>query len=186
VSRLCERDDFPELIQATANGTGIDPAIVEKDYYVTEALRIIAKCFGDLVLFKGGTSLSKGWKLIERFSEDIDLYVQPDDSSSRATARRLKEIANTVAQHPALRADETRKKSVPGGRTEYFSYEARAGAVPGIDAVVMLEAGIQSGDYPWRFSCRRECRGGGDSPRLAPPPAGSLWRCCTPRRRGTD
>jgi predicted nucleotidyltransferase component of viral defense system len=93
VIRLCERGDFPELLSTVARQLGINPAIVEKDYYVTEALRIIARDFGELVLFKGGTSLSKGWKLIERFSEDIDLYVREDCSSGRATERRLKAIA---------------------------------------------------------------------------------------------
>src|SRR5437879_2949536 len=119
MNRLCERDDFPDLIEEVARGLGISPAIVEKDYYVTEALRVIAERFGDVVLFKGGTSLSKGWKLIERISEDIDLYVQPDTSSSRATDRRLKRIVETVGAHPRLTRDEPRKKVIGGfGRTE--------------------------------------------------------------------
>jgi hypothetical protein len=52
-------------------------AFIEKDYYVTEALRVIANVAGDKVIFKGGTSLSKGWSLIDRFSEDIDLFLDP-------------------------------------------------------------------------------------------------------------
>lgn len=122
---------------------------MEKDYYVTEALRIIASSFGDVVLFKGGTSLSKGWKLIERFSEDIDLYVQEDTFTSRATDRRLKAIAQAICDHPRLTPDDRRKKVIGGlGRTDYFLYPAQSGIVDGIDAAVMLEAGIQSGDYP--------------------------------------
>jgi hypothetical protein len=148
VTRLCEREDFPALLEAAANRLGMNPAIVEKDYYVTEALRIIAERFGHLVLFKGGTSLSKGWKLIERFSEDIDLYVQPDHSSSRATDRRLKEIVSAVARHPALIREEERKRSVSLGRTEYFLYSLKTGGLPSLDSAVMLEAGVQSGDYP--------------------------------------
>ena len=54
-----------------ACGRGLRPAVIEKDYYVTEALRIISVTAGDKVIFKGGTSLSKGWTLIQRFSEDI-------------------------------------------------------------------------------------------------------------------
>ena len=56
---------------------GLRPAIIEKDYYVTESLRVIAQTAGDKVIFKGGTSLSKGWNLIQRFSEDIDLFLDP-------------------------------------------------------------------------------------------------------------
>jgi hypothetical protein len=148
VTRLFERDDFAELVELAAGELGISPGIVEKDYYVTEALRIIAEHFGDRVLFKGGTSLSKGWKLIERFSEDIDLYVPEDRSSSRATGRRLKAIAAAIAEHPALARDETRAKVVSLGRTEYFAYSARAAALPGVEATVMLEAGVQSGEFP--------------------------------------
>jgi len=148
MTRLCERKDFPDLLSTVADNLGINPGIVEKDYYVTEALRIIARDFGELVLFKGGTSLSKGWKLIERFSEDIDLYVQADATSTRATERRLKAIARAVSEHPALRRDEARKQGGTHSRTEYFDYDARLGAIPGIQSAIMLESGVQSGDYP--------------------------------------
>lgn len=148
MTRLCERPDFPELLSLVAGNLDVNAAIVEKDYYVTEALRIIAGSFGDLVLFKGGTSLSKGWKLIERFSEDIDLYVQEDTTSGRATERRLKAIAGAVAAHPALRRNEGKKRGGTHSRVEFYEYEARLGATPGLGAEVMLEAGVQSGDYP--------------------------------------
>jgi len=47
---------------------------VEKDWWVVQTLRVIFETdVGEHLLFKGGTSLSKGWGLIERFSEDIDL-----------------------------------------------------------------------------------------------------------------
>jgi hypothetical protein len=50
---------------------GISPAAVEKDYWVSEALRALASGYGDDFVFKGGTSLSKGYRIIELFSEDI-------------------------------------------------------------------------------------------------------------------
>ncbi len=78
--RLHEHPDFEQAILRAAEhfrAQGLRPAIIEKDYYVTEALRIIAATSGDNVIFKGGTSLSKGWNLIERFSEDIDLFLDP-------------------------------------------------------------------------------------------------------------
>lgn len=54
--------------------TGLPPQAVEKDWWVVQTLRLVfqMECAGHLV-FKGGTSLSKAWGLIERFSEDIDL-----------------------------------------------------------------------------------------------------------------
>ena len=58
---LYERDDFAELVEGAAEFHAIqNPAIIEKDYYVTEALRLIGQRYGDQILFKGGTSLSKG------------------------------------------------------------------------------------------------------------------------------
>jgi Nucleotidyl transferase AbiEii toxin, Type IV TA system len=75
--RLFEHPDFDQAILQTAERFQLRPAIIEKDYYVTEALRIIAAAAGDKVIFKGGTSLSKGWNLIQRFSEDIDIFLDP-------------------------------------------------------------------------------------------------------------
>ena len=54
----------------------INPALVEKDYWISWALRAIFKSeIGKDVVFKGGTSLSKCYSMIERFSEDVDLVV---------------------------------------------------------------------------------------------------------------
>src|ERR1035438_5851697 len=78
--KLFEHPEFEQAIVRAAEhfrGQGLRAAIIEKDYYVTEALRIISLNAGDKVIFKGGTSLSKGWNLIQRFSEDIDLFLDP-------------------------------------------------------------------------------------------------------------
>jgi len=56
--------------------TGIFPQIIEKDLWVTTILQLVFSLpFADKLVFKGGTSLSKVWNLIQRFSEDIDLTV---------------------------------------------------------------------------------------------------------------
>jgi hypothetical protein len=76
--RLHEHPDFRDaLIAAGAHfsARGISAHLIEKDYYVTEALRLISAGRNHQVIFKGGTSLSKGWQLIDRFSEDIDLFL---------------------------------------------------------------------------------------------------------------
>lgn len=64
------------VFQAISTQTGIPAFAVEKDWWVTRTLAVIfqTKIAGHLV-FKGGTSLSKAWKLIHRFSEDIDLAI---------------------------------------------------------------------------------------------------------------
>jgi predicted nucleotidyltransferase component of viral defense system len=56
----------------------IPPAFLEKDWYTQHILEIMAECRSDRfqLVFGGGTSLSKGYQLIKRFSEDIDFKVQ--------------------------------------------------------------------------------------------------------------
>ena len=78
--KLFEHPDFEQAIIRAADHfrpRGLREAIIEKDYYVTEALRIIEQEAGGKVIFKGGTSLSKGWNLIQRFSEDVDIFLDP-------------------------------------------------------------------------------------------------------------
>jgi predicted nucleotidyltransferase component of viral defense system len=69
--------DRSDLFAETAARKGMTPAIVEKDFWVCWTL---GRLFADpvlsrLLMFKGGTSLSKVFHLIERFSEDIDLIL---------------------------------------------------------------------------------------------------------------
>ena len=58
--------------------TGMSLKAIEKDWWVTLVLKVLfALPMQEHFIFKGGTSLSKGWKLIERFSEDIDIALAP-------------------------------------------------------------------------------------------------------------
>lgn len=66
------KESFERLIRIVSDYYSIDPALVEKDYYVTLLLKELTARVPNL-LFKGGTSLSKCHKIIDRFSEDIDL-----------------------------------------------------------------------------------------------------------------
>lgn len=71
-----ERDDFKNLLEALSSEIKIDPQLIEKDYWIMHALWGLNSLGFDYEL-KGGTSLSKGWECIERFSEDIDIYIHP-------------------------------------------------------------------------------------------------------------
>jgi hypothetical protein len=58
------------------NKVGLPPKAIEKDWWVTMTLRALFQCgCAKHIVFKGGTSLSKAWNLIERFSEDIDIAI---------------------------------------------------------------------------------------------------------------
>ena len=69
--KLFEHADFEQAIIRAAEhfrSRGLRESIIEKDYFVTEALRIIEREAGDKVSFKGGTSLSNGWNLTRNTS----------------------------------------------------------------------------------------------------------------------
>lgn len=69
-------EDRLVVLQQAGTISGINENALEKDWWVTVVLRAIFQTrVAEHLLFKGGTSLSKSWKLIERFSEDIDLSI---------------------------------------------------------------------------------------------------------------
>lgn len=81
---------FGDLILRVSSESGIDAAIVEKDYYVSLLLSAIRETVPDII-FKGGTSLSKCYHVIDRFSEDIDLSISESVKPAEGQRRKLKE-----------------------------------------------------------------------------------------------
>lgn len=80
---------FEQIILQISDNTGIRPDIVEKDYFVTILLKDLTVALPHLV-FKGGTSLSKCYKAINRFSEDIDISLE-ENCSSQSQRQKVKE-----------------------------------------------------------------------------------------------
>jgi len=87
-----EPEVFEQVLAATAAHMGLlDVGIVEKDYYVTLFLKRVSERLPN-VIFKGGTSLSKCHRAIQRFSEDIDLSVETEAARlSEGPRKRLKQ-----------------------------------------------------------------------------------------------
>ncbi|SFJ03626.1 Nucleotidyl transferase AbiEii toxin, Type IV TA system [Kaistella treverensis] len=76
-------------INQIAEEKGISPFAVEKDWWVTQTLSIIFEMEeAPYLVFKGGTSLSKSWNLIQRFSEDIDLAIDREFLGFSETPKR--------------------------------------------------------------------------------------------------
>jgi hypothetical protein len=66
-----------EILNQATEMTGLPAIAIEKDWWVTLCLNAsFSLPYSEHIVFKGGTSLSKGWDLIERFSEDIDLAIE--------------------------------------------------------------------------------------------------------------
>jgi predicted nucleotidyltransferase component of viral defense system len=87
----------------TAKKMGLPAAAIEKDWWVTRTLELVfGSSLSPFIVFKGGTSLSKAWGLIDRFSEDIDLALdrkffnitQPDHELTSSQVRKLRRLSS--------------------------------------------------------------------------------------------
>jgi hypothetical protein len=78
--------EFAELIRIVMHEKHIDPALVEKDYWIMHSLYGLQQ-LGLTFQLKGGTSLSKGFTCIDRFSEDIDILIEPPPERDVKTGR---------------------------------------------------------------------------------------------------
>ncbi|NDV17802.1 hypothetical protein GO013_00015 [Pseudodesulfovibrio sp. JC047] len=112
-----------DAITATSQALGIRDLYVEKDYWVTLALlRLANSDLSEEIVFKGGTSLSKAHKIIERFSEDLDLALIPEKGrSNNQTKQKLRSITNTAGQDLTEDTENSRKYSK--SRKIYFEYD---------------------------------------------------------------
>lgn len=118
-----DRETFRDLILQVADKNGRTPMVVEKDYYVTLILRLLAEKLEQCV-FKGGTSLSKGFHVIDRFSEDIDITFDEHIGESRRKKLKnvvLKGISDELGM-PIANLDDT--QSDRDYNAYLFSYES--------------------------------------------------------------
>lgn len=91
------KEVFKELITATASNLGLEYFQVEKDYYVSLFLKELTKHKPSItIVFKGGTSLSKCYSIIDRFSEDTDIAVQ--FNTDKVTSGEKKQLKNTILE----------------------------------------------------------------------------------------
>lgn len=151
--RLSEHPDFAAFLTAAAADFGLPETFVEKDYWITEILRTIATTLRERAIFKGGTSLSKGWNLLDRFSEDIDLFVdpaaEPPLGSKRAIDRMMKQLNRDVSAIAGLEFVPVESRTIGGrGRIDTFRYDSHFPPLEGFPTTVRLEPGIQSGKQP--------------------------------------
>lgn len=116
-------EDFRDAIQATAEKLKIRDIFVEKDYWVTFVLKELSKSdLKDDVVFKGGTSLSKAFDIIDRFSEDIDLVLLgKEELSGNQIKNKLKKIEKALMVSP-LTEDSDYKHS-KGSKIRKTGYE---------------------------------------------------------------
>ena len=143
------RDDsetFDALRDGAAERFAIDSGAIEKEYWALEVLRAATAPLDgvDEFVFKGGTSLSKAYGIIERFSEDIDLLV-----TTTATGKALKRILRTVAERTStnLGIKHERAHEGKGFLNARYTYPARR-EVEFLSPGVLLEMGSRGGPLP--------------------------------------
>lgn len=133
---------FEFVVTAVANACGKPVPFVAKDYYVTLVLRETLARDSQLV-FKGGTSLSKCYGIIKRFSEDIDLGIE-EDHASEGQRKRIKLAVKTAVESLGLsiaNLDQTRSKR------EFNRYEIPLPAVcagSAVDGTLYVETAVMT------------------------------------------
>lgn len=146
-----DRSDAKTLLATLATEKGYEAAIVEKDYWVMHCLWGLQQN-GLRFEMKGGTSLSKGWGVIDRFSEDIDIRFDPpqglnlkSDDEKHVKARRAfyDELAGKIAI-PGIEVERNVKfddeKAQNGGIS--LKYKSHFEPLPGLKTEVLLEVGF--------------------------------------------
>jgi hypothetical protein len=181
---LSSRERF-ELLDAASQQRGIAPSILEKDYWVCKTLDVLFSLpgLGEHLVFKGGTSLSKVYRLIDRFSEDVDVSFHreflgfgdehdPEAANGKEQARRIEALQQACKDCiresllPALRSEMTTRLGGDEGwsmeidaedaQTILFHFpQAGAPSLAYIAPSVRIELGARSDHWPKE---RREIR----------------------------
>jgi predicted nucleotidyltransferase component of viral defense system len=94
---LHDMADVKELFLIIADEKKIEPYLVEKDYWIMHALWGLQQQRYIFEL-KGGTSLSKGFKIIDRFSEDIDIQIHPNPEIKLPTGKNHDKDAHVASR----------------------------------------------------------------------------------------
>jgi len=158
------------VIEQLVNKMGLPAQAIEKDLWVTTILQLIFSLpFADKLVFKGGTSLSKVWNVIERFSEDIDMAIDRElfDLEDNLTVKQIKilrkksslfvketisselqkalekyDLQNLCSIEP--QPDGEGDKTYPEPRKIFIRYQSLFSSIPYVKAEIVLEIGARS------------------------------------------
>jgi len=144
---------FTQLLNFAANTLNIRPEFIEKDYWLTYVLQRMAKSQNtEKVVFKGGTSLSKAYRLTNRFSEDIDIAVINADTFS---GNQLKMLIKRLVKDMAFDLEEkvVQGFTTKGSRFYKAVYQYQNLVSPTLSAVktgqLLVEINTYANPYPY-------------------------------------
>ena len=144
---------FAQLLNFAANTLNIRPEFIEKDYWITRALqRMSQNINAEKVVFKGGTSLSKAYRLTNRFSEDIDVAVIDADSFS---GNQLKTFIKRLAKDMLADLNELVVPNVTSKGSRFYKAIYQYPNLVGLTASAMkagqilIEINTYANPYPY-------------------------------------
>jgi hypothetical protein len=156
---LHNHPQFADLIRIVAEEKSIDPALVEKDYWIMHCLYGLQK-LGLIFALKGGTSLSKGHQIINRFSEDIDILIEPfpkqdvktgKNQNSPAQIKTRKDFYDRLVQEIKIDGIPTVERDAAFDDTPNYrgagirlNYDSVTEALDGLREGVLLEVGFDT------------------------------------------
>ena len=160
-SYLHDHPEFEDLIRIVSENLSLDPFLVEKDYWIMHCLYGLNE-LGLTFELKGGTSLSKGFKIIDRFSEDIDIRIDPEcapfDVFCGKNHNKAAHIASRKAFYDWLAIDKLKIDGIIEVNRDFgfddaryyrsggirLIYDNKFDVLKGIKSGILLEAGFDT------------------------------------------
>lgn len=158
-SYLHDRKDFSDLLRLLEKETGILAYLIEKDYWIMHVLYGLTKMGLEFEL-KGGTSLSKGYQFIQRFSEDIDIHIHPPKELAVNTnpkktkpnqIKSRKEYYDWLAENINIDGIVSIERDTAFDDKKYYrsggirlQYESQTDYVDGVKEGILLEVGFDT------------------------------------------
>jgi predicted nucleotidyltransferase component of viral defense system len=156
---LHELKEFPELLRILEKELKINAQLIEKDYWIMHVLYGLKKQNFEFEL-KGGTSLSKGFGIIDRFSEDIDIHIKPPEAlkvninpnnKNKGAVNSRKEYYDWLANKMKIDGVVSIERDTQFDNTESYSsggirlyYKSLAEKIVGVKEGILLEAGFDT------------------------------------------
>ena len=151
--------DFTDLLNILADKNNILPGLIEKDYWIMHVLYGLKNQGLDFEL-KGGTSLSKGYKIIDRFSEDIDIHIKPpaelgvEENPAKTKPGHIesrRKYYYWLAENIKIDGIVSVKRDTAFDDEAYYRsggirllYESKTESVEGVKEGILLEAGFDT------------------------------------------
>ena len=156
---LHNHKNFRDLLRIVGADLNIEPALVEKDYWIMHVLFGL-KQQGFQFELKGGTSLSKGYGIINRFSEDIDIHISPPaemkinenpNNTNKGNIQKRKDFYDLLTHEiKIIGVQSVKRDEVFDEVKQYRSggirlrYESVANSIIGVKEGILLEVGFDT------------------------------------------